>query len=194
MRDSTDAWTHAAVTYDGTTGLLQQYLNGSVVVSSYASAYIGVNPAPLLIGSSGGCSSFTGLIDEVSLYNRALTSEEINAIINAGSAGKCQTVGVDSVATPVARLSLKSVWPNPTRSAATVVFDLPMRSSIRIDVLDLQGRVVRTLAEGREYGPGRWSMRWDCRDQAGRPTASGIYFFRLATDSGSLTRRLVVVR
>jgi hypothetical protein len=84
-----DVWTHAAVTYDGSTGLQQQYINGVVVASGDASAFIGPNTAPFLIGNSGACSPFAGLIDEVSLYNRALSAEEIQAIFGAGSAGKC---------------------------------------------------------------------------------------------------------
>jgi hypothetical protein len=37
---------------------------------------------------------FAGRIDEVSIYNRALSAEEIAVIFNAGSAGKCKEVGL----------------------------------------------------------------------------------------------------
>lgn len=83
-----NVWTHAAVTYDGSTSLAQQYINGVVVASGIASV-IGPNTAPFLIGNSGACSPFAGIIDEVSLYNRALSADEIQAILAAGSAGKC---------------------------------------------------------------------------------------------------------
>jgi uncharacterized delta-60 repeat protein len=44
----------------------------------------------LLIGAvGGGFQNFAGRIDEVTIYNRALTPSEIQAIFNAGSAGKC---------------------------------------------------------------------------------------------------------
>jgi len=33
---------------------------------------------------------FNGEIDEASVYNRALTTNEVPALFNAGSAGKCQ--------------------------------------------------------------------------------------------------------
>src|SRR5207245_7796000 len=36
-----------------------------------------------------GLNPFTGQMDEISIYNRALSSDEIQAIYNAGSAGKC---------------------------------------------------------------------------------------------------------
>ena len=45
----------------------------------------------LLIGFVDGLDIFyAGLIDEVSIYNRALSASEIQAIFNAGSAGKCK--------------------------------------------------------------------------------------------------------
>ena len=52
------------------------------------------NPSPLLIGSGGssdlGRTTFNGLIDELAIYNRALTEGEILAIRQAGAAGKCK--------------------------------------------------------------------------------------------------------
>jgi hypothetical protein len=48
---------------------------------------------PMVIGAVGGnynyAGSFYGAIDEVSIYDRALATNEIQAIYNAGSAGKC---------------------------------------------------------------------------------------------------------
>ena len=48
---------------------------------------------PVLIGCDNDYGStvlpFTGKLDEVSIYNRALSASEIAAIYNAGAAGKC---------------------------------------------------------------------------------------------------------
>src|SRR5208283_4090461 len=49
---------------------------------------------PLYFGTSGQSTwdrKLNGILDEVSLYNRALSSNEIAAIYVAGSAGKCKT-------------------------------------------------------------------------------------------------------
>jgi Putative metal-binding motif len=43
----------------------------------------------LLIGGSGTCDKFAGLIDEVEILNRALSDSEIQAIYQAGAEGKC---------------------------------------------------------------------------------------------------------
>ena len=62
---------------------------GSHIVTSGSSLYIGTQNAgkPYY----GGRTSFNGLIDEVAIFNRALTASEILSIYTAGSAGKCKT-------------------------------------------------------------------------------------------------------
>ena len=84
-----NTWTHLAVTFDGVS-TFRFYINGSLTATG--SGTLGpVNNFPLTIGKAGSCGYlFKGLIDEVELFNRALTAEEILAIYNAGSNGKCK--------------------------------------------------------------------------------------------------------
>ena len=80
-------WSHFAATYDG--AWLRIYLNG--VLENQGPWAKGIFPgtAPLVIGECYSESLFNGLIDEPSLYNRALSTSEIAAIYQADSAGKC---------------------------------------------------------------------------------------------------------
>jgi hypothetical protein len=89
-------------------------------------------------------------------------------------------------------LELTRPWPNPARSSAHLGFALPRAGALRLDVLDLQGRRVRTLANGR-YEAGRYALAWDLRDDAGRPVAPGVYLARLSGDTAAQTRRFVVL-
>lgn len=83
---SLNTWVHLALTFDGTE--VRTYMNGQLVGTQ--SGQIGPpNTAAFLIGAMGDCARFFGLLDEVSLYNRALSADEIQAIVDAGSAGKC---------------------------------------------------------------------------------------------------------
>ncbi len=84
-----NVWMHLAGVFDGSNFRL--YTNG--VLAAAATGQLGpVTTQPLLIGGSDNCQKFVGLIDEVSLYNRALSAPEIQAIYNAGAAGKCATL------------------------------------------------------------------------------------------------------
>ena len=89
-------WYHIAATYDGTTAKI--YINGLMDASKPASGdvsdgigklYFGYNPD--LFASGVSLSPFKGLADEIEWFNRALTTNEVAAIYNAGPAGKCKT-------------------------------------------------------------------------------------------------------
>ncbi len=90
---NSDTWYHAAVTYDGITATL--YLNGAVEYSGTRTMNMNTN-SRIMIGryqnplNKNYFFAFDGLIDEVELHNRALSQAEIQAIYNAGSAGKCR--------------------------------------------------------------------------------------------------------
>ena len=73
---TTNIWYHAIMTYDGTTFKL--YLNGNLVDSLNISITINPNSNSLTIGTNNDNDYFfPGLIDEVRIYNRALTASEI---------------------------------------------------------------------------------------------------------------------
>ena len=89
-----DVWTHVAVTKTDQQ-FIRLYVNGSEVASGQGTLPTSATPAGFNIGSTQGpegtadFQDFQGLIDEVSIYNRALSASEIAAIYAAGSAGKC---------------------------------------------------------------------------------------------------------
>jgi len=56
-------------------------------------------------------------------------------------------------------------------------------------VLDLAGRVVRTLADSR-FGAGRHAIEWDGRDEGGRPAAPGLYLVRLSGGGVSVMQKV----
>jgi len=99
-----------------------------------------------------------------------------------------------AVADPVTglRLSLAAPSPNPARLRMRFEIVLPHAETARIEILDLQGRRARTLAGGA-LAAGAHAIAWDGRDDAGRRVAPGVYFARLASASGSVSRRFAVI-
>ena len=85
------AWQHVAATFDGTT--MNIYVNGILQASQAASGAIDTDNADSLVmglNVTNAGYDWNGFTDEVSLYNRALTSAEIQSIVNAGGAGKAK--------------------------------------------------------------------------------------------------------
>jgi hypothetical protein len=87
-------------------------------------------------------------------------------------------------------VSLRWVGPHPSPGSAVIEFVLPHDARVRLQVLDVQGRVVSTLVdEARSAGWHR--AEWRAEDRQG---ASGVYFVRLQAGDRVLRRRAVVTR
>ncbi len=81
---------HLAVTKSGNTVVF--YVDGTAYpAASYNPGFTFTTLAAIGARGDNSDNSFYGLIDEMSVYNRALTTNEIQAIYNAGADGKCLT-------------------------------------------------------------------------------------------------------
>ena len=92
---STGQWQHVGLTYSRTSGVARLFLNGTSVVQQAMGTFQPETRTDLQVGRrvlGGNAYRYRGGLDELSLYNRALTGDEINAIYLAGSAGKCAPV------------------------------------------------------------------------------------------------------
>jgi len=94
---------------------------------------------------------------------------------------------------PTARLALDQNYPNPFNPQTTIAFALPAAQQVRLDIVDLQGRLVRTLVDGAR-AQGAHRVIWDGTAADGRRVASGTYVYRLTTDERVLSRSLVLVK
>jgi hypothetical protein len=110
-------------------------------------------------------------------------------------------VGTLNIVTPVnvpgARLPgvawLGPAMPNPVRRGAQFMFDLQRVADIDFTIFDSQGRRTRVLESGSQI-PGRHTLNWDGRNEAGQLTPSGIYFYRLSIEGRQLNGRFSVAR
>lgn len=81
--------------------------------------------------------------------------------------------------------------PNPAHGTVRLAFDLPRRTSVRLEIFDPQGRRVRRF-DG-EYAAGRQALEWDLRHTNGPRLAPGIYSFRVVAGTFRAQRKLVVL-
>jgi hypothetical protein len=91
----TNQWHHIAATFESTSALMTLYIDGAAraqtntMISPFAGPYSWLWMGGTTIFGGVVVSPFYGLIDELSVYSRALSSNEVQAIYGAGSGGKC---------------------------------------------------------------------------------------------------------
>jgi plastocyanin len=83
--------------------------------------------------------------------------------------------------------------PNPFAATVTLAFELDDAARVRIDIFDLEGRMIRNFLAG-EFAAGPHAYRWDGRDDYGRIRPNGIYFARLLVDGAEEVRKVFKTR
>ena len=80
--------------------------------------------------------------------------------------------------------------PNPFRPSTVISLELPAAGATRVEVYDLQGRLVKRLVNGW-LPAGRHAVTWDGTDATGRHAAAGVYFTRVVATGVRAGQRLV---
>jgi hypothetical protein len=108
-------------------------------------------------------------------------------------AGAPTLPGQQAAPPPLAALRLLPNAPNPFQDTTTLHFEAPASGRATLRVLDVRGRLVRTLLD-EDPGRGERSLMWDGRDGQGRLMPSGTYRLRLEQGGSAVERRAVRVR
>lgn len=167
-------------------------------VRSQGGAYgnAGTNPGMILCDAGGNSSSPLGAGLRLESVNGEILTLPDGYTLNAPSWGIANNgstlVGVAD-APPASRLRLRVAGANPSSRESRVVLDLPRDARVQVDVCDVAGRVVRSLADGW-HAAGPHELVWDGRTADGRTAAPGLYFVRGASSSEQGTVRLVRIR
>ena len=94
----------------------------------------------------------------------------------------------ENVPTLPREFALHGNYPNPFNASTTIRFDLPLTADVKLDVFDVLGRRVATLADD-VYSAGQHNILWNT---AG--VSSGVYFYRLRAGGFEAMRKMVLLR
>jgi hypothetical protein len=110
-------------------------------------------------------------LSEIQVFSAVSVSDWPDREIDLG--GVATAVGPGEPLTSV-RLRDLAVAPNPANPGTYISYDLPGATRVVLRLVDVRGRLVRTLVDGwRPAGSHR--AFWDGRDEGGRSAASGVY-------------------
>lgn len=91
------------------------------------------------------------------------------------------------------RALLRQNYPNPFNLETTIRFELPLAVSAQLTIHNVLGQEVTRLIESR-LAAGAHEIVWDGRDRDGRIVASGVYFYRLCSESTTIARKMVLLK
>jgi hypothetical protein len=101
--------------------------------------------------------------------------------------------GIRNLNSKATIFSLSQNYPNPFNPTTRIQFSIPPSKGVRgmntkFIIYDVLGREVTTLVN-QELKPGSYEAEWD-----GSNYPSGLYFYKLITDSYSSTKRMVLIK
>jgi flagellar hook assembly protein FlgD len=102
-----------------------------------------------------------------------------------------------TITTAPGSFALMQNTPNPFNMSTRITYEVPSLqkggADVRLIIYNAQGQVVRTLEDLRR-APGRYTVNWDGRDDAGSYVSSGVYFYKMTADNVVLTKKLAVTK
>jgi len=168
-----------------------RYSREVITAGSFARASVAAGvPAPGLPGTTQICR-ISGLETGVTYYFAIKT---VDAAGNWSEMSNVLSGQVQETYDQSASLTLafSPPRPNPARDQTSFRLALPEAAAVRVEVFDVAGRRVRTLAQS-DFGAGLVDLAFDLRDDSGDRLPRGIYLVRASLGRTVFTRRLVVV-
>jgi hypothetical protein len=162
-----------------------------VVAGSASKATGGPLNHPIMVESFNLFGSLVIDVDAWRLDARFLTNS--GAFLDSSTIVKGVSVlAADDPPSP-AGLSLRAASPNPARGESRFRVMIPEAGNVRLEVLDVTGRRVATVADG-SFPAGEHVVRWSGLDRAARRMSPGVYFAVLEWGGERRAIRVVLAR
>lgn len=174
-------WYFVATTYDGTTAIT--YLDGVAIDSQSVSGPITADDNPLTIGleSPGQTEFLQGKLDDIRVYNRALTQEEIYKLIVTDIESENNDLFIND-------FTLFQNYPNPFNPSTKISWQSPVSGWQKLKIYDLLGNEVTTLVN-EEKPAGRYEVEFDAS-----LLSSGVYFYQIKAGKYLETKKMILLK
>ncbi|MCK4585370.1 T9SS type A sorting domain-containing protein [candidate division WOR-3 bacterium] len=89
-------------------------------------------------------------------------------------------------------IKLYQNYPNPAREKTMIRFTVPNNTNISLNIYDISGRLVKTLANGIP-GAGSYFVVWDGKNEEGKEVPGGVYLYTMRAGAYKETRKLLLI-
>ena len=101
--------------------------------------------------------------------------------------------GVDIDTSFPTNFELLQSYPNPFNPETTISYSIPEQSHVTMEIYNITGKRIVTLKDAQENA-GNYSIRWNGRDDFGRPVSGGVYLCRFQAGTYSQTIRMLLMK
>jgi hypothetical protein len=104
-----------------------------------------------------------------------------------------QSVGneEEAISTPELQTKLNNNYPNPFNPETTISFCVKKNDVATLKIFNIRGQVVKSYPQ---FTPGEHKVIWKGFDKNKKPVASGVYFYRLESKTGSQTKKMILMK
>ena len=164
---------------------VRAYVNGVFIGADTLVGPISPNSLPLEIGRDvpGVTEIFNGKIDDVRIYNRMITPEEIDSLYDEF------TTSADVPTNSISRtFKLYQNYPNPFNPSTTIEFSLPSSEFVSLDVFNVAGQQVANLISDK-LSAGDHKYEWTAGE-----LASGVYLYKLQAGEYINMKKMILMK
>lgn len=180
-----NTWYHIVGKYDHQK--LYVYIDGNLIAETNFSGEI--DQANCLrigcerYGATNGNYFTKGSIDDIRIYNYALSDLEIQQLYNEG--GDNPVISMNGIPET---FKLYNNYPNPFNPETNIKFDLPMQGFVSLKVYDILGKEIANMVDEVKL-PGSYIIKFN-----GSNLASGLYFYRLKIGNFIETKKMLMIK
>jgi len=110
------------------------------------------------------------------------TTNAPDAYVNSGNSD------VNDIST-----NLLQNYPNPFNPTTKISYELKKNSAVELTIYNSKGQVVKKIVDA-EQKAGKYAIGWNGNDNCNVSVSSGVYFYRLKTDSNAITKKMILIK
>ncbi|MBP7563758.1 MAG: T9SS type A sorting domain-containing protein, partial [Candidatus Cloacimonetes bacterium] len=84
-------------------------------------------------------------------------------------------------------------YPNPGNPSTTIRFSSNEAQKVSVDIYNVKGQKVKTLVN-QNLSQGTHGFVWTGEDDNAHSVSTGVYFYRVSTDTQNFTKKLMFVK
>ena len=120
-----------------------------------------------------------------------MANPEIQPMLDSIGFVPDSVTSVEEESSTVDEFRLIGNYPNPFNPTTTIIFNLDKRENVKVEIFNHLGERIRTITEA-ELSPGENRVFWNGSNDDNNFVSSGIYIYKISTNSKSLFGKMIL--